>query len=707
MEEQEVYLVTKTLTIGSTANQRPYGVLTVKETATSAAANTSTLSISLVLKRPSSISSSATKTASCTINGTKYTWSGTIGGSGDKTLISKTLTVTHNNDGSKTINIAASIDLDISWGGSSIGTISNSGTMTLTNIPRYAAVTQTLSARTETTATIKWDADATIDYIWYSVNNGSTWTGINISDGTNGSYTINGLSADTTYQVKTRVRRKDSQLTTDSSALSVKTYAYPYANSMPNVTIGNKLTIGLFNPLGRSVTVNILGADGSQISNDMTTGTSITGYNNATVQDRFYKSIPNAKTGQYKVKVTYGSIVTTKNGGTYTVNTNACAPSICGVTYADTNAAAIAITRNNQDIVRNQSVVRYTATELTAQKYATVTSCKVTVNGNTYNLTINGTSATGGNAVIDSGTPIDAVFTVTDSRGVTGTKKITVNMLDWSTPTAIVTLLRQHNFYSETDLTVDANFPSINGNNAVTITYEAKSIKNKASDPELTTSGTLQDGITSVVNLNNDYAWTVQIRIVDRFNGTTTYNAYISRGIPIIFFDRLLSSVGINCFPKEEKSIESNGVNLERSVMTLSLSAAITDLAVNTYTIIPFNLSNVAGSKLTATNDGGIEIGTNVSKVLVSGMVSYDTINSTGSRHVRIVKNSYTANNTLAWSWQTLVQGQPANVEVMPILADVQEGDIIYMLYYTGNSADKIGGNAYGCRTSMTVQAVE
>lgn len=141
--------------------------------------------------------------------------------------------------------------------------------------------------------------------------------------------------------------------------------------------------------------------------------------------------------------------------------------------------------------------------------------------------------------------------------------------------------------------------------------------------------------------------------------------------------------------------------------MTRSLSAAITDLAVNTYTIIPFNLSNVAGSKLTATNDGGIEIGANVSKVLVSGMVSYDTINSTGSRHVRIVKNSYTANNTLAWSWQTLVQGQPANVEVMPILADVQEGDIIYMLYYTGNSADKIGGNAYGCRTSMTVQTVE
>lgn len=707
MEEQETYLVTKSLTIGGTANQRPYGVLTVKETATNATNNTSTLSITLVLKRPSAISSSASKSASCTINGTKYTWSGTIGGSGDKTLISKTQTVTHSTDGTKTINIAASIALDITWGGVALGTISNSGTMTLTPIARYASITQTLSAKTETTATIKWVSDATVDYIWYSSNNGSSWTGINVADGTSGTYTISGLTADTTYQVKTRVRRKDSQLTKDSSALAVTTYAYPYANSMPSLTIGDRLTIGLFNPLGRTVTVNILGADNSQISNDTTAGTSITGYNNETVQNRFYASIPNAQSGTYKVKVTYGSIVTTKTGGTYTVNKNVCAPSIGSVAYQDTNAAAVALTGNNQDIVRNQSVVRYTAGGLTAQKSATVKSCKVVVNGNTYNLTVSGASATGGNAVIDSGTPIEAVFTVTDSRGLTGTKKITVNMLDWSNPTAIISILRQNNYYSETDINVDARFASINGNNRITITYEATSIKNKDSDPVLTANGTLQDNITAVAVLNNDYAWNIKIKLVDSFGGTTTYNAYISRGIPIIFFDRLLSSVGVNCFPKDEKSLEVNGANMERSVMTRSLSAAITNLAVNTYTIVPFDLSNVAGGKLTATSNGGIRIGANVSKVLVSGMISYDTINGTSSRHIRIVKNSYTADNTLAWSWQTLVAGQPANVEVLPILADVKEGDIIYMLYYTGNSADKIGGNAYGCRTNMTVEVIE
>lgn len=695
--------VTKTLTIGGTANQRPYGVLTVTETATSSANNTSTLSIKLVLKRPSAISSSASKSASCTINGTMYTWTGSIGGSGDKTLISKTQTVTHNSDGSKTINISAQIALDITWGGVSLGTISNSGTMTLTKIPRYATVTQSLNSKTETTASIKWSSDSTVDYIWYSTNNGSSWTGINVADGTSGSYTISGLSANTTYQVKTRVRRKDTQLTTDSSALSVTTYAYPYANSMPNFTIGNKLTLGIFNPLGRSVTVNILGADGSQVSNDTTTGTSITGYAGAGVVNALYASIPNAKSGQYKVKVTYGSQITTKNGGTYSINENVCKPTIGGVSYEDTNSTSTAITGNNKDIVRNQSVVRYTASGLSGQKSATIRSCSVTVNGNNYALTISGTSATGGNAKIDSGTNIEAVFTVTDSRGLTATKSMTVKMLDWTVPSAIITLQRQNNFYSETDLTVDADFPSINGNNRITITYKAK----KEGTTSWTVTGTLQDNVTSVVTLDNSYAWDVQVTLTDRFGGTTTYNLNISRGMPIIFFDRILSSVGINCFPKDEQSLEVNGVNMGRNVMTRSLGAAVTDLTVSTYTIVPLDLTNVAGDKLTATSDGGIRVGANVSKVLVSGRASIQGSSQAGRRHLRIMKNSYTNNNTMAWSQDDFPASATEDIVITPTLADVKEGDVIYLWYYVPSSADSLGGNAYGNRTSMTVEVVQ
>lgn len=691
-----------TITFGKTGT-RPYGVLTVTETSTSAANNTSTLSIKLVLKRPYSISSSATKSAKCTINGTTYSWSGSIGGSGDKTLISQTQTVKHNDDGTKTISLSASIVLEITWDGTYVGTISGSGTMALTNIARYATVSQNLSAKTETTIIMNWSSDSTIDYIWYSSNDGSTWVGYNTPDGKSGSYTISGLSPNTTYKIKTRVRRKDNQLSTDSAALSVETYAYPFCNDMPNFTIGDKLKIGFYNPLGRSITANILGADGSQISNDTTTGTSISGYAGSVVVDRLYASIPNSPSGTYRVKVTCGSQVNTKTGGTYTVNKNNCAPSIGSVSYKDINSTSVSITRNNQDIVRNQSVVSYTASGLQAQKYATVKACSVNINGNSYNLTLSGNNATGGNAKIDSSSTIPATFTVTDSRGVTATKSINVNMLDWSVPSSIINLHRQDNFYSETDITVDADYSSINGNNIITITYQGK----KEGDTEYSISGTLQDNIPSTFVADNNYDWDIVVTLVDSFGGRATYNLWISRGIPIIYFDRLKSSVGINCFPVYEKSLEVDGVDIRRSVMTRSLSSSMTNLSVNTYSIIPLNLQISTGdNRLTSTSDGGIKIGKGINQILVSGRMAVQTGSTSGNRHLRIIKNSYGDNNTLSWNWSVIAASTTDNIVIPPMLANVAENDVIYLCYYVPSSTDTLGGNAYGGQTSLTVETV-
>lgn len=662
-------------------------------------ANTSTVTISVIASKSSSSTASTygSQTTSCTVDGTKQsnTSSFTLAPGKSVTLLSKTYTVKHNNNGTKSCVISVDV-------GGNIIYFNGSKTVTLDTIPRYATSVQSLAGKTETSISMNWSSDNTIDYIWYSTNNGSSWTGVNVTDGKSGTYTITGLKANTAYNIKTRVRRKDNQLTTDSSALAVTTYNYPYANSTPNFTIGNKFTIGLYNPLNRSVTVNILGADNSQCTNDTTTGTSITGYNGTAVVNKFYASIPNAKSGTYKVKVTYGSNVSTTTGGTYSINTNLCTPTIGTVTYQDTNTTTTGITGNNQQIISQQSKVQFTASNLTVLNSATIKTCKLSLNGNSYNMTISGSTASVNNIVIDSGIDIPATVTLTDSRGLTTTKSITITMLDWVLPTAIISCQRQSNYYDETDINVNADYSSIDGKNTITITAKYKMVTaSKYSDPV-----PLQDGVTSVLSLNNKYEWNVQVELKDLF-GTTTYNLTVGIGLPIIYFDRLLRSVGINCFPKDEGSIESNGVNLERSVATVSLSAAITNLAVNTYTIIPFDLSNVAGNKLTATNDGGIKIGAGITKVLVSGMISYDTINSTSSRHLRIIKNSYSAANTLSWSWQTLVQGQPGNVEAMPILADVQEGDIIYMIYYTGNTNDKIGGNAYGGRTSLTVEVIE
>ena len=664
-----------------------------------ASTNKSTVTVTVTASKSSSSTADTygNQTTDVTVGSSGQSNSGSFRLSPSKTvtLFSKSFTVAHNADGTKSVKISVDV-------GGNVIYANGSQTVTLDKIPRYATVNQSLLSNTETSATMWWTSDATIDYIWYSINNGSSWTGINVADGTNGQYTISGLSANTTYQIKTRVRRKDSQLTTDSDALAVTTYAYPYASSMPNFTIGDKLTIKLYNPLNRQVTVNILGADGSQVSNDTTSGTSITGYAGSGVVNALYNSIPNAQSGTYKVKVTYGAQVSTKTGGTYSVNKNVCAPSIGSVAYEDTKSQTIALTGNDQDIVRNQSIVGYSASGLTAQKGATVRSCSVTVNGTSYNLTVSGSNASGTGGVIDSGMSLDAVFTVTDSRGLTGTKKVTVNMLDWSVPSAIITLQRQDNFYTATDLTVDAQIAYINGNNRVTITYQAT----KEGDSAPSVSGSLQDNVTSTIQLDNNYAWTVVVTLVDSLGGTTTYTVYISRGMPIIYFDRLKSSVGINCFPQEEQSLEVNGVSMEKNVITASLTANVTNLAVSTYTIIPLDDSNGVGSKLTLQSDGGIKIGANVSKILVSARASIAGSATTGRRHLRVMKNSYTNNNTIAWSQDDFGASVTEDIVITPTVGDVQEGDVVYLWYYVPNSADSIGGNAYGCRTSMTIEVI-
>ena len=488
---------------------------------------------------------------SLTLDGTSYSGSSPFSSDTSRqVLMTKTKTVTHSADGSKTVSANASFVTGVS-----LGTLTASATLQLTKIARYATVSQSSTSKTETSITMKWTSDATVDYIWWSSDNGSTWHGINVTDGKSGSYTISSLSAGTTYKIKTRVRRKDSQLTTDSSALTIATYSYPYANSMPDFTIGNDVTIGLYNPLKRSVTVLMTDANGNSIGSYTTSGTSYKGWSTTSIVNALYASIPNSKSGTYKIRVTYGSHHTTKTGGAYSVNTSASKPTIGSAIYADTNSTVTAITQNDQHIVRNKSTVRYTASDLTAKNSATISSCKVEVNGTTYNLSKSGSSYIGGNAVINSGTNVTAKFTVTDSRGLTASKSVTVQMYDWATPTAIITIERRNNFYSETDITVDANYSDVDGKNAITIEYKAK-IKGSQT---WTLTGTLQDNVSSMVTIDNTYAWTFEITVTDLFGGSKTYTVNVARGMPIIFFDRIRESVGVNKFPTHDHSWEIGG----------------------------------------------------------------------------------------------------------------------------------------------------
>ena len=262
---------------------------------------------------------------------------------------------------------------------------------------------------------------------------------------------------------------------------------------------------------------------------------------------------------------------------------------------------------------------------------------------------------------------------------------------------------RQNNYYSDTDITVDGSYASVNNKNQMWIWLRYK----KTTDTTWSSYVAMQDNVAQTFNLDNNYAWNIQVSIDDKF-GNTTYNLVLPRGLPIIYFDRIKSSTGFNCFPQENNAVEVNGINVLRSVMTRYLTADLSNLTADSYVKINLTGTNSFGSKLTATSDGGIKIGAGVSKILVSGRM-LTSCSVVGSQYIRICKNdASSSSNMLAWVSHTNTTTTAAfeTINATPALVDVQENDVIYLYYYVPASSGTIYGNNYGNQTSLTVETV-
>lgn len=264
----------------------------------------------------------------------------------------------------------------------------------------------------------------------------------------------------------------------------------------------------------------------------------------------------------YKVAITVNTLNGSTVIGSSTVNRTftiiAGAPTL-NATYQDTNPTTIAITGDNQKIIRNQSTLQFDITNAEAKKEATLSSLTADINGNVYTGTISGTTGTINVGTLDLSKNEQIPVILTDSRGFTTTAPLIVQVLDWETPTANITLERQNNFYSETDITVDANYSSLDGLNTIDIKVRTK----KTTDQNYGAYTNLSDNVTTTLTLDNLYDWDVQVLVTDRL-GSTTYNLNLSKGMPIIYFDRLKQSVGINCFPNGTETLEIHNQDVEK-----------------------------------------------------------------------------------------------------------------------------------------------
>lgn len=466
-------------------------------------------------------------------------WVGTVIASGYKKIY-------HNNNGTK--SFSASVEAGIY---EVAVNCSGSGTWELPTISRYAKITSfSVIQRDETSVLYSFSVDSTCDYAWYSTDNGANWYGLPTTN------IVSGLQANTSYQFKLRLRRTDSQLTTDSSTYTQSTYNYPHCINSPDFTIGDALTLEFYNPLGREFTVNgYAKSNGVSIFSGTVAGNKATGFNDTASVDAQYNSIPNAQSGAYKVVVSWDNKAMTRDAGNvYRIRGNEV-PTINGFDYIDGNSTTIAVTGDNTQIVQNKSTLQARFHSATANYGASgITSYKLECNGITKTGNKEGQYDFG---TIDSARDVDLKLTAYDSRGLSASKTITVKMVAYETPKATVELKRLNNYEDETYLTVNASRSSVLGKNTMEIKYRYKVSGGTYTDYEL-----ILNGRTKTLSLDKNNAYSFNVVVTDIFGSTFTGEYLLNKGVFPLFIDTGKNSVGINCFPKETNSLEVNGHNI-------------------------------------------------------------------------------------------------------------------------------------------------
>lgn len=120
-------------------------------TSQSVANNTSAVTVKVQLVSTGAsytINSSASKSGSLTINGTKYTFSFTAALSGNqtKTIFTKPVTVSHNSDGTKTCAFSATAGINVTLSGTYYGNVTASGNGTFDTIARASSISSVTSS---------------------------------------------------------------------------------------------------------------------------------------------------------------------------------------------------------------------------------------------------------------------------------------------------------------------------------------------------------------------------------------------------------------------------------------------------------------------------------------------------------------------------------------------------------------------------------
>lgn len=524
-----------------------------------AVANTSTVRARMIFRRTNTgYTTYGTGTFDMDLNGSAFT-TGSISysfTSSDTVVLDKTVTISHNADGTRDFYISASYTGDTPIGGSG-GQI-----FTLNAIDRTApSVSLTLSGITSNSITVNASSNTTCDIWQYTTNNGSTWTSFSTASATAASKVITGLSPSVTYTIKVRARRKSNHVYGSSSAKSAATLGGTVLNSVGDVTIDTDspsvdYTVTVYN---ESYTNTLRILNGSEVLLELdglvfSKGT-ITQTLSFTAEQK--ESILQALSADAEITAAYEitSYDSTAQIGSPSTKIGKISTSSLsypvwsneeGFTYADTNPETVAVTGNNQTLIQTHSNLVCTAYPATAKNHASIVSYSVTCSGVTVSEA--GTALEVG-SLSGYGT-ITLTVTATDSRGYSVSKTKEIDVLQYA-PIAFEDYLisRVNMVEAYCNLEFEARFASVAGLNTVAVCqyrFKTSDAENYGDWFEITPIvGTEAAVYTSsdFGNFDADYSYDIEFQIADKFQ-SDTITLSLPNGKPLAAFRK--EKIGIN-----------------------------------------------------------------------------------------------------------------------------------------------------------------
>lgn len=605
------------------------------------------------------------------------------------------------------------------------------------SVKTYALPTQSFADKAETTITMNWAIDSEADKLYYSTNNGSSWSNAVTVSGTSGTYTITGLTANTEYNVLLKLHRvaTDSNVTV-ASATVVETYDYPHPLNAPNFTIGNAITLLFYNPLGRTCTLRLIGDNNNTILNTSINSTTFTGGNSAGSVTAQYASIPNKQSGQYRVQLIYSGVTKEYNNtGTYKIRGDE-KPTFTTFEYEDVDTTTTSLTGDNQITVRDYSDVQITisvANKAVGNNSASIVKYRFTVGNTSVEQSYSSDSPV--TATINNMSSHTIRVTAIDSRGLETTAKIETTMKNYINITFskakgyredgvgttvlfdIVGAYWNGNFgnTSNTINTIWYRWKVKNGTysnwisiiNSFTISNNNFTSNNNVFFPET------NDGITpQTFDIGKEYD--IEIAVTDALAGSSRQKISFSIDSGIPCTDKVKNSsgtynIGINQLADSDTALSISGGLKVDDVKIIGGVAYFTNTANQEFeTTATWQATNVEFNTIDSTtplitlNSNGAKIGKGISKVLVSGTFTTNGYLAAGALQIGIAVNGTLTGKyirrTIQTSWTHIDLVMP------PQPIDVRENDVINLVCTPSaiQSSVKFSKNF----VFMTVQAI-